>query len=442
MADFGYIDQQDAFDHVIQGNAFRVDFLSDYSFGHGRFRIQWACEDTGEDTTSSPTTMARMGGTTLWSTETTSTTMTTTTTVTTTMGGTQVRVRSCETSFCEEMHFELDQKPTNACDIVLVLSRHLCDQTDQDWKNEETKLLYPRYARFDELKMFESQWRAQMDTWYIAGFYSGFANGLGYGSHIIKQSVVERDVPRCDEFGAHLMCRDIDSFDALEITTTQILAVHIDQDPPEEHRACRVKTLADFQESVFLKFEFKTYDQSIRKDNIKQSISDTFHTALTRDIFSYSRRPGVVTMGAYMRRRQWRRWFDNILDRTLSDFVRGRHCLLVNIDPSVFWSTHVLRGDCALEMTSIQSICAHFDAFLAVTYQFCPDDRKRMRLAERCGTIIQHVERIMSDVAMLIAPDMMELNEELGTKSINQLIDESSSKKDRIINPVSKFAPV
>merc|ERR1711935_1182745 len=97
-------------------------------------------------------------------------------------------------------------QPTNACDIVLVLSRHLCDQTDQDWKNEETKLLYPRYARFDELKMFESQWRAQMDTWYIAGFYSGFANGLGYGSHIIKQSVVERDVPRCDEFGAHLMC--------------------------------------------------------------------------------------------------------------------------------------------------------------------------------------------------------------------------------------------
>lgn len=147
-------------------------------------------------------------------------------------------------------------------------------------------------------------------------------------------------------------------------------------------------------------------------------------------------------MGAHMRRRQWRRWFDNILDRTLADFVKGRQCLLVNIDPNVFWSTRVLRHDCELEMTSIQSICAHFDAFLAVTYQFCPDDRKRARLAERCETIIDHVERIMSDVAVLIAPEMIELNKKLGAKSIDQLIDESSSKKDRIINPVSKFAPV
>lgn len=95
MADFGYIDQQNAFDQVIRGNAFRVDFLSDYSFAHGRFRIQWACdEEADEDTTVNPTTMARMGETTVWSTETTSTTMTTTTTmtVTTTMGGTQVKM--------------------------------------------------------------------------------------------------------------------------------------------------------------------------------------------------------------------------------------------------------------------------------------------------------------------------------------------------------------
>ena len=50
-----------------------------------------------------------------------------------------------------------------------------------------------------------------MDTWYIAGFYNGFANGPGYGSHIIKQPVVERDTPRCDEFGAHLMCMSIEN---------------------------------------------------------------------------------------------------------------------------------------------------------------------------------------------------------------------------------------
>ena len=105
--------------------------------------------------------------------------------------------------------------------------------------------------------MFESQWRAQMDTWYIAGFYSGFANGPGYGSHIVQQPTVERDMPRCDEFGAHLMCRDIETFDALDITkpaSTSTIEEHLQE--PQEHRSCRVQTLADFQEGVFLTINF------------------------------------------------------------------------------------------------------------------------------------------------------------------------------------------
>ena len=61
------------------------------------------------------------------------------------------------------------------------------------------------------MKKLQREWQASMDTWYIAGFYNGFANGPGYGSHIIKQPVVERDTPRCDEFGAHLMCMSIEN---------------------------------------------------------------------------------------------------------------------------------------------------------------------------------------------------------------------------------------
>lgn len=107
-----------------------------------------------------------------------------------------------------------------------------------------------------------------MDTWYIAGFYSGFANGPGYGSHIVRQPTVERDMPRCDEFGAHLMCRDIETFDALDITPTATSTVEEHPQEPQQHRSCRVQTLADFQEGVFLTFNFEyqfTFNNSPNK---------------------------------------------------------------------------------------------------------------------------------------------------------------------------------
>ena len=49
----------------------------------------------------------------------------------------------------------------------------------------------------------------------------------------------------------------------------------------------------------------------------------------------------------------------------------------------------------------------------------------------------------MTSVALLIAPEMVELNKQLSSKSVVDLIDESLEEdKDRVINPVSKFAPV
>ena len=49
-----------------------------------------------------------------------------------------------------------------------------------------------------------------------------------------------------------------------------------------------------------------------------------------------------------------------------------------------------------------------------------------------------HVKRIMTSVASLVAPDMLEINEQLNSKSIMELIDQSA-QKDRIMNPLSKF---
>ena len=155
MADFGYIDQQDAFDRNIKGNTFRIDLLTDFSFGHGGFLIRWECMgDLEETTTFFPTTLQRLGQTT-FETTTTMTTSTTTTMVTTTTTSMTVTTTLAGT------------QPTGDCDIVLVLSSQLCDDSKQNWSNEETKNLFPRYARFHEVKMFESQWRTQMDTWYI-----------------------------------------------------------------------------------------------------------------------------------------------------------------------------------------------------------------------------------------------------------------------------------
>ena len=158
-----------------------------------------------------------------------------------------------------------------------------------------------------------------------------------------------------------------------------------------------------------------------------------------------------------MRRRQWRRWFDNILDRpevelfalkkwqkcrplkrTLTDIAKGRRCVLSETDSDTFWSTKVLKLDCELEMTSISSICQNFDDFLEKTYKDCPRDRKRIRLARRCQQIMAHIKRIMTSVATLVAPDMFEINKQLNSKSIMELIDQST-KKDRIMNPLSKF---
>ena len=126
------------------------------------------------------------------------------------------------------------------------------------------------------------------------------------------------------------------------------------------------------------------------------------------------------------------------LKRTLVDLAKGRRCVLSETNFDAFWSTKVLKSDCRLEMTSISSVCQNFDEFLEVTYENCPRDRKRVRLARRCQQILNHVKQIMTSVASLVAPDMLEINEQLNSKSIMELIDHSATK-DRIMNPLSKF---
>ena len=88
---------------------------------------------------------------------------------------------------------------------------------------------------------------------FPAGFYNGFANGHGYGSHIIRQPIVERTTPRCDEFGAHLMCRDIETFNSIDhLTSTE--APFTTTIEPLSSGSCKVETIADFQDLDFISF--------------------------------------------------------------------------------------------------------------------------------------------------------------------------------------------
>ena len=57
-----------------------------------------------------------------------------------------------------------------------------------------------------------------MGTWYIVGFYDGFANGPGYGNQIKRNNLNNgSDKPRCNSYGAHLMCQ---TKQPIDVTTT------------------------------------------------------------------------------------------------------------------------------------------------------------------------------------------------------------------------------
>ena len=233
---------------LLPGNSFKFNMHSDSNWAGGNVRIEWECTDEEELTTTTATTTTT-DFTTHWypdyeSTTTEpytttsypnapSTTTEYTTEATTTYpapggGGYDTTWSSTTTTdytTTEGVTTSGPDMPTGPCTVRMVYTNDLCE--NGEWpKTDFVGEKYYRYATLAEVSAQRSNWKSKMGTWYIVGFYNGYANGPGYGSQIKQvNSLIADDLgPRCNDYGAHLMCeapaQDIDVTTTSATTTT------------------------------------------------------------------------------------------------------------------------------------------------------------------------------------------------------------------------------
>ena len=384
LADYDYFDQKV---HLPGHNTFRFLFRSDYSWSHGGLELEWSCIDPEATTTASTAQ---------------------TTSVYPYNPTTSEPTTTEDNDVVEYTVYEGTGLPTEDCEVELVYNSQLCQYNADgsvDWISDFMRNRYPRQARYQEVKDQEGNWKYDMGTWYIVGFWNGYTNGPGYGSNI-EFTGEQRPDPGCKGYGASLMCRDL----TYEETTTTASTTSW-QSTTSTYYYYDYYTSSSSSSTTSI--VSTPYDDSCYKyhagfDEFANQLKSSVMDALTNDIYSYSRVPGKITNGAQNRRAQWGDWFFQIVDNWNNeiDDGEGRKCLTDNFpyDSPGDLGKDILGSDCALDMTSIDSICENLKTFLEWSFEGCRTQRLITRLENRCN----NVKRIRNEIQMASAAKMVD----------------------------------
>ena len=127
-------------------------------------------------------------------------------------------------------------------------------------------------------------------------------------------------------------------------------------------------------------------------NDLASGFKNSFYTALTNDIDTYSKKPGKITRKAKKLRNKWKTAFDEVVDSWMAKINngRGRGCLVRKFPNNAPGSLgkDILGDDCALDMNSIDSICENLKVFLEWNTEECSRDLLKVkRLDKSCEKI-------------------------------------------------------
>merc|ERR1711892_109445 len=373
----------------VNANKFKFYFMSDPSWYKGHVHFKWECVEnevtTQSLTTTSnylttsapPTTTTYYEPTTTTYYEPTTTTYyyEPTTTTSSTTSTSEYYSSSTSSSYAHTVYdttvFDSD------CKVRLVYNHVVCNEEGSDYANAEMKAKWPRLATYQEVKSQTSYWQSGMLTWGIVGFQQGYANGPGYGNHIVSAPEFNWDKPPCHKYGQLLMCLSDDVEETTSTTTTA--ATSTSWYPDYESTTTTAYSTPGDDSCYKYHAGFEEFG-----DAVKAGIRQGLHN----DIMSYSRRPGVITNGAIMRREQWYNWFASNVDIWLYevDTIGERKCLTDKFpyDSPGDLDKSILGSDCALDLTSIDAICENLPKFMDWAFADCRSNARTRQLHQRC----------------------------------------------------------